>query len=655
MFTLPRRTRPVDHAEAHLVDQYTRLVSLAYLVLPASLSRHRRVLLAHGIAQRALPRTGRIRGTRHHERVPQQRGDTGGGQSVGDQLRERVLRAALDCERRPRGWPKRLPPPRTVLTWLPVVWGLRLFPRAGGAEELALGAKLAHVPAATRAAFVLRHLEGLADSKAGALLAAAGVADPRRALRASHRLDATAGASAETLLRSQEFDACSVQTRPTDLLRRRRRFGLLWAVTAVVAVLVVLATALGGDDTEPSAAALPTGAAGPDQLVRVGGDVWADTSRVDFTAWPPRGDRTRDEELLTRALATWAAPPQGTRIAKSPGTTAQAPTGAPQLLYAGEVDGQTVAVFHEGQRLVRYSERDGEAATLDFARADDSDVTTAAAVALTRGGNGTRYLLAPWIAEAERRDLLRPDTPARALEFGKDGITEPAAVPSPGGSCDAWPVLQLRSSDRIVEKHAFLVTDLGGLTPAHLSYTPLPGQGAPARQPREATSTNALTSWATTACRLDEFRDDGVRAVNVWDFAEQDLPERGGQAVWSCARATTWRGPGQVLLQFKARSAGPAPVVGRAAPTAACSRFGQHVLATAQWVAPSGARYLLAAGSRQVTSLKVSGAVDATVQGRTLARRIDSAEVRPKVRARLANGSTLKPVAGTGNIERADG
>ncbi|WP_093606602.1 hypothetical protein [Streptomyces indicus] len=648
---LGRRSRPVVQAEAHLVDQYTRLVSLAYLTLPATLTRHRRVLLAHGIVQRALPRPGGLgRGRERPERVPGQR--AGAAAPVPDQLRVRVLRAALAYERRPRGWPQRLPVPRALPARLPVVWGLRLFPRAGGAEEIALGNALASVPAPVRAGFVLRHLENLPDGRIVELLGAAGVPDARAALHASRGLDTTAGPTAETLLRSQEFDACSVQTRPTDLLRRRRRFGILWAVAAALVALVLVGGSLAGDDEVP-AARLPDSAPGPDRLVRVPGEAWADTSRVDFSAWPPRGNRTRDEELLTRALATWASPPEGTRVTENAGVRAEPPTGAPQLLYAGATDGRATVLFHDGQRLVRYTERDGVAA-LDFARADDSDVTTAAAVVLDRGREGTRYLLAPWIAEAGHRDLLRPDDPARPLKVDEDGITEPTEAPSAGSSCDAWPVLQLRSSDRIVEKHAFLVTDLGGLTAAHLSYTPLPGQGAPARQPREATSANALTSWASSACRLGAFRGHDVRAVNVWDFARQDLPERGGSAVWSCARATTWRGPGSVLVQFKAPSderGTSAPVVARAESTAACSRFGQHVLATTQWVAPSGARHLLAAGSRHVTSIEVTGAVEATAEGRTLARKISASDVRVRVRARLSDGSTLAPL----EAPRSDG
>ncbi|KIF02087.1 hypothetical protein PL81_31960, partial [Streptomyces sp. RSD-27] len=53
-------TRPlppdVEQAEAAIVEHYPRLVRLAYLVLPPALGRNRRVLTAHALTQRALPR-----------------------------------------------------------------------------------------------------------------------------------------------------------------------------------------------------------------------------------------------------------------------------------------------------------------------------------------------------------------------------------------------------------------------------------------------------------------------------------------------------------------------------------------------------------------------------------------------------------------------
>ncbi|MFK8844023.1 hypothetical protein [Streptomyces sp. Ac-502] len=626
----------LDEAEAGLVEHYTALVRLAYLTLPPSLSRHRRVLAAHGLVQRALPGS-RLRKTTL--RVPAQRPGPArlGPERLGPAwVRERVLRAALRYERRPRRWPRSLPPPRALRPMLPVVWGLRLFPRAGGREEIALGQALAGLSADVRAAFVLSRADELPDAQVRALLGAAGVGHPDRALRVARQLDAPAVSAAQTLLRSAEFNACSVQTRPTDLLRRRQRYRLAGAVTAVVAVGALVLTAT-GSAPDPRAARPAVGPVTAADLVRTPRTEWADTSRVDFTAWPPRGSRAGDRDLLDRALATWSRPPRGTRLSRTPGTFTGPPPYGTQLLYAGEVDGNAVVLLHDGLRTVRYSEplSPGRPATLGFARTDSSDVTTAAALVVSRTRGAARYLTAPWIAGAATRDLLRPDLPAQPLRISAEGITEPLPVPAASAPCDSWPALRLRSSARIVEQHTFLVTDLGGPVPTHLTYTPPPGGGAPARQPREATGPAALASWARTACHLAGL-PDGVRAVSLWDFAVQALPEGAGRAVWSCVRADTWRGPGEVSVRFTAPGAATR-VVARERSTAACGRFGQHVVASAGWRAKSGHTYLLAAGSRAVTGIEVTGAVRASEEGRVLAVRAP-AGARVQVGARLAGG-----------------
>ncbi|MFJ4714456.1 hypothetical protein [Streptomyces sp. NPDC088785] len=647
-----KRTRiATDLAEAALVAQYTALVRLAYLTLPAALSRHRRVLLAHGAAQRALPGA---RGTL----VPRPRGPQDGDAVTGDALRVRVLRTALSVAHRPTGWPGVLPPPRTLVPRLPVVWGLRLFPHAGGPEEITLGQALADAPAPTRAAFVLRRVDGLPDQRAAALLEAAGVPDAGACVRAARKLDSAAGSAAEALLLSQEFDACSVQSRPTDLVRRGRRRRAGWlagaaVVVALTAVIVPQATDGPGRPTTSARAATP-GYLSADRLVRAAPGQWADTSRVDFTAWPARGGRADDEDLLTRALGAWAAPAGDVRVTATPGTPSDAPPRSPQLLFAGDVGGRAVVLFSDGERLARYTDAAGDApAALDLSRADDADVTTAAVVVLSRSKGSARYLTAPWVAESTTRDLLRPNSPARPLDVSGDGVTD--AVPVAGaGDCARRPVLQLRSSSRIVEHHAFVVADLGGLSPVHLTYTPLPGHGTPpARQPREATSSQALLAWARDACRLGSWRGGAVRAVNAWDFAEQELPEGGGHAVWTCARATTWRGPGDVALLLRAPAASPttpAELVGSARNTAACSRFGQHVVASTRWRSPQDHWYLVAAGSRAVVGISASGAVDAVRPGRTLAVRApESGAVR--VTARLsgeAGGERLSEVGAAG-------
>jgi hypothetical protein len=51
-------TREEPQIEALLPDDYAALVHLAYLILPPSISRQRRVAAAHGVVQRALPPHG---------------------------------------------------------------------------------------------------------------------------------------------------------------------------------------------------------------------------------------------------------------------------------------------------------------------------------------------------------------------------------------------------------------------------------------------------------------------------------------------------------------------------------------------------------------------------------------------------------------------
>ncbi|MEU0360082.1 hypothetical protein [Streptomyces cyaneofuscatus] len=653
--TAPGEPLAVKQAEAALVEHYPRLVRLAYVVLPPSLGRHRRVLAAHAAVQRALPVT-RTAPARTAQVPAQSRRSPEAGQAEAPanapyaSMRLRVLRTALAYERGPRWWPGRLPAPAALRPALPVVWGLRLFPRAGGVDELALDRALSEVPGAVRAAFALQLLDGLPETGVRALLTEAGVDDPAGAVRRAARIGRPDRAAAQVMLRSGEFDPCTVQTRPSDLLRRRHRVraaALAAALCVAAGTLAVAAEKEVRDEAPGAGVTVP--ALDPAALLRTAAEQWADTSRIDFTAWPVRGDRQGDDELLGRALRAWAEPPEDVKVSTTPGTADVPPAQPPRLLFAGEVDGAAVVLFHDGGvRVVRYGEplSGGGAAALDFARTDDADVTTSAAVVMSRTGEKARFLLAPWIAESTTRDLLAPDTPGRPLEVGPDGITAPVERPAAGGGCDAWPVLQLRSSERIVEKHAFLLTDLGDLAPAHLTYTPKPGSGAPSRQPREATSPEALLAWARTACSLRTLSGSGVRAVNNWAFAEQRLPEGGASAEWLCTRADTWRGPGRVLVQFlqpAASPTAPAAVVADRNDTALCSRFGQHILAGTHWKAASGRWYVLAAGSRAVQRIEATGQVRGAAGGPTLAVRAPR-DASVELTARLREGGTLAAV-----------
>ncbi|KUL34181.1 hypothetical protein ADL22_30920 [Streptomyces sp. NRRL F-4489] len=627
---MDERTRAdVERAEAALVEHYPHLVRLAHLVLPPSMGRHRKVLTAHGLVQRALPwRAAR----RAAGALPAQRGpDTAAGY---DLVRQRTLELALAYEDRRR--------PAVLLPTVPFVWGLRLFPRAGGADELALDQALSAVPAAVRAALGLWQLEGLEPEAARAVLARAGVADPDAALRAAGQLDRRTGAGAAALLAAGEFDPCTVHVRPTDLLRRRQRARAAAALAAVLAAGAVVAALPGG---QPAARPAPTAAQqalDPGRLLRTPNEEWVRTSRVDFTAWPPRGRQAGDRRLLGRALRVWAAPPPGTRIVAAAGTSTRPPAEPPRLLYAGLIDNVMVVVFHDGERLVRYAEPEGATPTLHFARTDNADLATAGALVIGRGNGWQRYLIAPWVAGVAVRDLLAPDAPPHGLHLAPDGVTDRIPLPPAGGGpCGHWPATELRTSARLESHPAVLVTDLGDLAPVHLAYAAAPAGPA---APGEANGAPALHSWARTACTLRSLRGTGVRSVSNWVYARQPLPEGGGTAEWVCNRAETWRGPGRAMVQFEPPAAGPADpgrIAGRATGTAVCGPYGRGVLGGVRWQAESGTWYLLAAGGGRVDGIDVTGGVRAGADAPTLA--VPAARDAPaEVTGRLPDGGTVR-------------
>ncbi len=658
----------VEQAEAALVEHYPRLVRLAYLVLPPSLGRNRRVLTAHALTQRTLPR-GRVSGDASV--VPAQKTAAKGrdGDPGYAYVRLRVLRSALEAGRPLtfRAWPKRaqLPP------LLPRVWGLRLFPRSGGADELALDQRLSALSAPARAAYVLRGLERLADADVRKVLTAAGEKDPAAALAeadtmagpsetartagadGAHATAGTAGSEATAgrsgadgadradawygLLTSPEFDPCSLHARPTDLMRRRQHTKAAIAAATAVAVCGALLGMPGGDGWGPDGAAAPPyarnpaaqAALDPGRLTLVPAAAWRSSARTDFSVWPARGRLTGDKALLRRALAVWARPGESVQVSATPGTPAGAPPGPPQLLYAGEVDQSRVVLLHDGLRIVRYAEpKDGtQGATLDLARVDSATEADASAVVLGRTDGNVRYLTAPWVRGATVRDLLKPAAagttrPARSA----DGVTEPFASPAQEtGRCRSWNVLEL--TDRTGTR---LLTDLGELTPARLT------SGRPGQQ-RDASA----AAWSPLACSLTAVRDQGVRSVNSWQYARQPLPEASGTGSWLCTRADTWRGGGQrVLAQFHAPGQRYGSVAAYAENVAACGSKDPHVLAGVLWKSPKGDWYLLAAGSKDTASVRATGGISGSARGALLAVRTEQG-ARAGVRGTLDNGREI--------------
>ncbi|MBV2353652.1 hypothetical protein KUM39_04630 [Streptomyces sp. J2-1] len=614
----------VEQAEAALVEHYPRLVRLAYLVLPPRLGRGRRVLTAHALAQRALPRGKQPVGA-----IPAQA--TGREGDPGYALmRRRVLRTALEAARPRRRLPRlsQFPPP------LPQVWGLRLFPRTGGADELDLDQRLSGLSGPARAAYVLRGLERLEDADVVRVLRSAGVTDPEEALAGAAEVPAR-----DALLTSAEFDPCWLQARPTDLLRRRQHTKAALAAAAALAVCGTL-VALPGGGWGPDGAAAPAyaqnpaaeAALDPGRLLRTAPAAWETSARGDFSVWPARGPLTGDRALLRRALAVWARPGATVRVSATPGTQTGGPAGPPQLLYAGQVDAARVVILYDGLRIARYAEpTDGTAgAALDFARVDGATGAEAGALVLGRSDSNVRYLTAPWVKQAARRDLMKPDAPATPLAL-KDGVTEP--LPSPAmqtGGCTSWNVLQLTDTSG-----TRLATDLGELVPAHLTAG---GPGAP----KEVNGPDGLKAWAPFACSLSAQRAAGIRSVNAWQFAEQPLPDGSGPGTWVCTRADTWRGEGaQALAQFRTPGGPVGAVVAKGQDTRSCGPRDPHALAGVLWKSGGGHWYLLAAGDPATTSIAATGGVNASEPGRLLAVQTRQG-TQAQLKAALANGRTME-------------
>ncbi|GAA1364366.1 hypothetical protein [Streptomyces beijiangensis] len=622
----------VEQAEAALVEHYPRLVRLAYLVLPPTLGRNRRVLTAHSLAQRTLPR-GRAAGP---EAIPAARRPDGTDPGYA-YVRGQVLRSALDAGLPlfRKAWPTRaqLPP------LLPQVWGLRLFPRSGGADELALDQRLSTLSGPARAAYVLRGLEKLDDTEVRRILTEAGVTEA-----AARGALATADGVLPQyeLLASPEFDPCSLQARPTDLMRRRQHGRAALVAGAALLVCGALLTLPGGG-WGPDGAAAPSYAQNPAaeqaldpaKLTRIAPTAWQTSSRTDFSAWPTRGDRATDTGLLRRALAVWARPGSAVQVSATPGTASGPAMGPPQLLFAGTVDRAAVVLLYDGLRVVRYAEDgngDSSGAALDFARVDGADAPASNALVVGRTDGNVRYLTAPWVHEAAVRDLLDPAGGSHPLRRSKDGVTDPVPSPAQASSCTSWEALELR--DEVSDR---LMTDLGELTPARLT------SGTPAA-PHDVKGPAELASWARTACLLPGVRSHGVRSVNSWSYARQQLPEGNGSADWVCTRAETWRGTGgRALAQFQPPSekpGAPGAIAARSEDSPACGVRSPRVLAGVLWKSRGGQWYVLAAGSTQFASLATTGGVEGSAPGRFLAVRARQG-VQAELNGRLRDGTRV--------------
>ncbi|MDK1474075.1 hypothetical protein QNO07_11720 [Streptomyces sp. 549] len=638
----------VERAEAALIEHYPRLVRLGYLVLPASMGRHQRTLAAHALVQRALPRG---RAAAEKPPLPAPRGGGRPADAGYAYLRLRVVRAALAAPLPYRlggmrlRWVPKAPMP------LPRVLGLRVFPRSGGSDELALEQALAELSGPGRAAYVLQELERLSEDDTFDLLEAAGVDDPEEALDEADEVVEPAGSKDRPLLESPDFDPCTLQARPTDLMRRRQHTR---AAIAAVAALAVCGLLLGlpGDTWGRDGAAAPSyarnpaseRALNPERLARVQAAAWETSARTDFSVWPVRGELADDEALLRRALTVWARPGNQVNVTVTPGTQPGPPSGPPQLLYAGEVDGASVVLLYDGLRIARYAEPSGGKqgpVGLDFARTDGADLTASSAVLLTRSDGNARYLLAPWVTDAAVSDLRNPADRGRSVEREDDGVTEPLISPPLAGGeqgCESWPGLRITAEGRA---NPYVLTDLGELMPVRLT------QGNPQLPPSDPRGAAGRGALARTVCHLPSLTGNGVRAVNTWAFAAQRLPDSGGRALWLCTRADTWRGDGsRAFAQFQpptTDAGAPSAIVSRTQNDPSCSARSAQALSGVLWKSGAENWYLLAAGSRQVASISATGDVRTRVRGRVMAAEAKEG-AKAELTAKLRGGGELRPL-----------
>ncbi|MFF2307713.1 hypothetical protein ACFVVP_35065 [Streptomyces sp. NPDC058128] len=611
---VPSPVGPVDveQAEAALVERYPRLVRIAYLVLPPSLGRNRRVLTAHALVQRSLPRR-RVAGPSVPEpRLAEDAVDPGYAY-----VRSEVLRQALVA-----GLPLRrlaLPSRAQFPPLLPHVWGLRLFPRVGGADELALDQRLSRLSGPGRAAYVLRGLERQGDAEVLRVLAAAGVADPAAALAEADALDDApelpgegpggalaqagvlppgaalppggggagpeGGAAAEPGGPGRSGAGGAGGDRPGPDAAGRpdlpghggpgpRRSG---------------AALLESDEFDPCALqARPTDLLRRRQHARAGivavaallvcgallglpGDGWGrNGAAAPSYARNPAAEAALDPGALKRVdPAVW---PASTRQDFSVWPARGALTGDRALLR------RALAVWARPGASVRSSATPGTPVgppmgppQLLFAGVVDG----AGVVILHDGLRAVRYAEPVGGTAGAALDFARTDgadavgsaalvlsraagnvrylTAPWVRETSVRDLLAPGEDARPLGR-DAVGVTEPMTSPALAKGctrwNTLQVRDGSGLRMlADL------GELAPARllwgppaAPADATGPEAREAWARTACQLSAVRAHGVRAVNAWRFARQPLPEGAGSGTWLCTRAETWRGTGSRVL-----------------------------------------------------------------------------------------------------------
>ncbi|GAB3498867.1 hypothetical protein [Nocardiopsis coralliicola] len=499
----------------------------------------------------------------------------------------------------------------------------------GGTDEHMLLRALLRLSRADRAAYALAISGGLTDAEARAVLdeARAGPTPPAAELAAA--VAAATGfdrSHQEALIQRVAFDPSVVRVRAHRSRPVRRAVPAVAAAAAVAAVLLAVPTA---EPPRPAGdgAAQPVAA---DGLARTGADEWRETFRLDLAAWETRGERAGDEELLDRALHRWRADEQ------LPDPTADA-----RLLFAGEVPGAlggsgaaaderraadggtaggeaadgTVVLLHDPPRLVRYAE-DGsaEGGRVAAAPAPEPGVAHWPGLRLTADGAAARYLLPPWVTEADTAEPDRGGPDWSTVEVDGQGVTAPVAAPEES-ECSQGPILRLRAPD-VAHGQAYTVRDTGGLATAHIGYMPPPPAEIRRLGPHELTGdSGGFELWSELGCAAPP-PDSPVATATAWEFAVTDLPG-GGEGRWVCTRfgAESGRGEARVHLLADRGDGTEALPAGQRSNGWDCSNLSRHIAAGTWFEDGDGSWSFLAAGSRGTTELAVSGGADGTADG----------------------------------------
>lgn len=560
---MARRTETV------LIQRYSELTRLAYLMLAGEKRREDRLARAHGLVQSSLPWFQR------------------GGDDPAEIYRfllARVIERTLGKRR--WHWPRS-------------IRRLRATPLLGGPEHATVDNALAGTKPAVRAAYVLLVGEAIPADAVISVLAAARLPEPPRAVKAAQRLcdkleDQTGlGREAQAaLLRDAPLDPTIARLRAPDLLIRRGVRSLAIGGTAViVAVSAIGLMSLRTDpttDTTPVAAA--TNAIPSPQVVPA--TAWRATARSSVDVWPTRGNLSADKKALTKAVTAWNAGKSGP------------PRGEIRVLYAGTIDGQTVVLLSDDQRIARYVAT-GQNTSITVSPKPRPDASFSSALRLADTSAGTRYLLAPWVttvAAAAPGQAWRPLTTA-------DGVTAAFSHGGAGAACWTGPTLRLTAAS-INQGTPFTVADFGGVSLPHAMYVP-PAVSTQFDRPLEADSADGMRTWAGLGCSLADLRGPALESVTVWTLWTGVLPEVGA-ARWTCTRSDAIDGSNGVRADLLTTGS-PAHRTASRATTALCSRMSQNVVTSGWWQAPSKRWYFLAAASRNVSSLQVTG-LPGTVQ-----------------------------------------